>query len=125
MFENLSEKVLASIKKIKGQSKISESNIEEAMKEIRLHFLEADVNFKVVKSFIDRVKAKALGAEVLSNINPGQQFVKIVHDELVQTLGGEKVELNLKSKPSVVLMVGLQGVGKTTTTAKLALFLRQ
>lgn len=125
MFENLSEKVLASIKKIKGQSKISESNIEEAMKEIRLHFLEADVNFKVVKSFIDRVKTKALGSEVLANVNPGQQFVKIVHDELVQTLGGEKVELNLKSKPSVVLMVGLQGVGKTTTTAKLALFLRQ
>ena len=125
MFENLSEKVLASIKKIRGQSKITESNIEEAMKEIRLHFLEADVNFKVVKSFIDRVKSKALGAEVLANVNPGQQFVKIVHDELVQTLGGEKVELDLKSKPSVILMVGLQGVGKTTTTAKLALFLRQ
>ncbi|MFN7906248.1 MAG: signal recognition particle protein [Pseudobdellovibrionaceae bacterium] len=125
MFENLSEKVLASIKKIKGQAKITESNIEDAMKEIRLHFLEADVNFKVVKSFIDRVKLKALGTEVLSNVNPGQQFVKIVHDELVQTLGGEKVELNLKAKPSVVLMVGLQGVGKTTTSAKLALFLRQ
>ncbi|MFN8943612.1 MAG: signal recognition particle protein, partial [Pseudobdellovibrionaceae bacterium] len=125
MFENLSEKVLASIKKIKGQAKITESNIEDTMKEIRLHFLEADVNFKVVKSFIDRVKLKALGTEVLSNVNPGQQFVKIVHDELVQTLGGEKVELNLKAKPSVVLMVGLQGVGKTTTSAKLALFLRQ
>lgn len=125
MFDNLSDKILGSIKKIKGQNKISESNIEEAIKEIRMSFLEADVNFKVVKNFIDRVKAKAMGHEVLSGVNPGQQFVKIVHDELVQTLGGEKVDINLREKPSVIFLVGLQGAGKTTSSAKLALYIRQ
>ncbi len=125
MFENLSEKVLASLKKVKGQHKISESNIEESLKEIRLSLLEADVNFKVVKSFIDRVKAKALGGEVLQHVHPGQQFVKIVHDELVTTLGGGKVDIDVREKPSVLMMVGLQGAGKTTTSAKLALFIRQ
>lgn len=125
MFEGLSEKMMSSLKKIRGQSKISESNIEEAIKEIRLHLLEADVNFKVVKSFIDRVKAKAIGQEVLTNINPGQMFTKIVHEELVQTLGGEKVEINVRENPSVIFMVGLQGAGKTTSSAKLALYIRQ
>ncbi len=125
MFENLSEKVLASLKKVKGQHKISESNIEDSLKEIRLSLLEADVNFKVVKSFIDRVKAKALGAEVLQHVHPGQQFVKIVHNELVTTLGGGKVDIDVREKPSVLMMVGLQGAGKTTTSAKLALFIRQ
>ncbi len=125
MFENLSDRILGSIKKLKGQTKISESNVEETLKEIRMSFLEADVNFKVVKSFIDRVKIKALGAEVIQGVNPGQQFVKIVHDELIQTLGGEKVELNLKNYPSVLFMVGLQGAGKTTSSAKLALHLRK
>lgn len=125
MFENLSEKILTSIKKVRGQHKISESNIEDTLKEIRLHLLEADVNFKVVKSFIDRVKAKALGQEVLTSVNPGQMFTKIVHDELVSTLGGEKVDLDLSQRPTLILLVGLQGVGKTTTAAKLGLFLRQ
>lgn len=125
MFENLSEKVLASLKKVRGQHKISESNIEDALREIRLSLLEADVNFKVVKAFIDRVKVKALGAEVLQGINPGQQFTKIVHDELVTTLGGDAVDINVREKPSVLMMVGLQGAGKTTTSAKLALFVRQ
>jgi signal recognition particle subunit SRP54 len=125
MFENLSEKVLASLKKVKGQHKISEANIEDSLKEIRLSLLEADVNFKVVKSFIDRVKGKALGAEVLQSVHPGQQFVKIVHDELVTTLGGGKVDIDVREKPSVLMMVGLQGAGKTTTSAKLALFIRQ
>lgn len=125
MFENLSEKMLSSLKKIRGQSKISESNIEEAVKEIRLHLLEADVNFKVVKNFIERVKAKALGQEVLSNVNPGQMFVKIVHDELVQTLGGAAVDINCRENPSVIFLVGLQGAGKTTTAAKLSLYVRQ
>lgn len=125
MFENLSGKVLSSLKKVRGLHKISESNIDEALREIRLSLLEADVNFKVVKSFIDRVKVKALGAEVLEGVNPGQHFTKIVHDELVATLGGGAVDINVREKPSVLMMVGLQGAGKTTTTAKLALYIRQ
>ncbi|MDG0816513.1 signal recognition particle protein [Bdellovibrio svalbardensis] len=125
MFENLSDKIMTSLKKVRGQSKISEANIEEVIKEIRLSLLEADVNFKVVKNFIDKVKAKALGAEVLANINPGQQFVKIVHDELVQTLGGGAVDINVRENPSVLFLVGLQGAGKTTSAAKLALYIRQ
>lgn len=125
MFENLSDKITASLKKVRGQSKITESNIEEVIKEIRLSLLEADVNFKVVKSFVDKVKAKALGAEVLANVNPGQMFVKIVHDELVNVLGGGAVDINVRENPSVIFMVGLQGAGKTTSSAKLALYIRQ
>ena len=125
MFDQLSGKILGSIKKIRGQSRISESNIEETLREIRLSLLEADVNFKVVKAFIDRVKVKALGAEVLESINPGQQFVKIVHDELVQVLGGGTSELNCREKLSTLMLVGLQGAGKTTTATKLALHIRQ
>lgn len=125
MFDNLSDKMLTSIKKIRGQNKISEANIEETLREIRLNLLEADVNFKVVKSFIDRVKAKALGAEVLTALNPGQQFVKIVHEELIATLGGSASELNVREKLSSLMLVGLQGAGKTTSAAKLALYIRQ
>lgn len=125
MFQNLSEKFLSSIKKLKGEARISESNIEDALKEIRFHLLEADVNFKVVKTFTQRVRQKALGAEVLININPGQQFTKIIHEELKQLLGEKETPLNLKADPSIIFMVGLQGVGKTTSTAKLALHLRQ
>lgn len=125
IFESLSDKILTSIKKIKGQDKISESNIEDVIKEIRMSLLEADVHFKVAKNFIDRVKAKALGAEVIQNVNPGQMFIKIVHDELVQTLGGGAVDLNVSQTPSVIMMVGLQGAGKTTSTAKLGLYIRQ
>ncbi len=125
IFESLSDKILGSIKKLKGQNKISESNIEDAIKEIRMSLLEADVHFKVVKNFIDKVKLKAIGAEVLQNVNPGQQFVKIVHDELVSTLGGGAVDIDVREKPSVIMMVGLQGAGKTTSTAKLALYIRQ
>ncbi|MFZ3229307.1 MAG: signal recognition particle protein [Pseudobdellovibrio sp.] len=125
MFEGLSDKILSSVKKLKGQSQITESNVEEVIKEIRLGLLEADVNFKVVKNFIDRVKAKAIGSEVISNVNPGQMFTKIVHDELVQTLGGGAVDVNVREKPSVVMLVGLQGAGKTTSTAKLGIYLRQ
>ncbi|MGZ3770213.1 MAG: signal recognition particle protein [Bdellovibrio sp.] len=125
MFENLSDKITASLKKVRGQNKITESNIEDVIKEIRLSLLEADVNFKVVKSFIDKVKAKALGAEVLQNVNPGQMFVKIVHDELVNVLGGGAVEINVRENPSVIFLVGLQGAGKTTSAAKLSLYIRQ
>lgn len=125
MFDQLSEKLLGSLKKIKGHSKITESNIEDAIKEIRFSLLEADVNFKVVKEFIDQVKAKALGQKVIDSLEPGQQLVKIVHDELVQVLGQEASPINVKKTPSFIFMVGLQGAGKTTTSAKLALHLRQ
>ncbi|GIL17481.1 MAG: signal recognition particle protein [Oligoflexia bacterium] len=125
MFDSLSEKILSSVKKIRGQNKISESNIEETLREIRMSLLEADVNFKVVKNFIDRVKAKAIGAEVLQGVNPGQQFVKIVHEELIQTLGGAAVDINVRENPSVIFLVGLQGAGKTTSAAKLGLYIRQ
>ncbi len=125
MFEQLSDKFLASIKKLKGQGRITESNIEEILKEIRLSLLEADVNFKVVKNFLDRVKTKALGAEVLTSLEPSQQFIKIVHDELTVTLGNEPVFLDVKKSFNVIMLVGLQGNGKTTTSAKIALFIRQ
>lgn len=125
MFENLSDKIMTSLKKVRGQHKISEANVEEVIKEIRLSLLEADVNFKVVKTFIDKVKAKALGQEVLTNVNPGQQFVKIVHDELVNVLGGGAVDVNVRENPSVIFLVGLQGAGKTTSAAKLSLYIRQ
>lgn len=125
MFEGLSDKILNSVKKLRGQAQITESNIEDVIKEIRMSLLDADVNFKVVKSFIDRVKTKALGTDVIKNVNPGQMFTKIVHDELVQTLGGGAVDINVRENPSVIMMVGLQGAGKTTSTAKLALYIRQ
>lgn len=125
MFENLSDKIMTSLKKVRGQHKISEANIEEVIKEIRLSLLEADVNFKVVKTFIDKVKEKALGQDVLTNVNPGQMFVKIVHDELVNVLGGGAVEINVRENPSVIFLVGLQGAGKTTSAAKLSLYIRQ
>ncbi|MBL7689806.1 MAG: signal recognition particle receptor subunit alpha, partial [Bdellovibrionaceae bacterium] len=96
MFDSLSDKILGSLKKIRGQDRITEDNIQEAIREIRMSLLEADVNFKVVKSFIDAVREKALGAGVLQGVSPAQQFVKIVHDELVRILGGQAVELNLK-----------------------------
>ncbi len=125
MFENLSDKLTSTLKKIRGQAKISATNIEEATKEIRMSLLEADVNFKVVKTFLDEVKTKALGQEVLQSLSAGQQFVKIVHDELVHMLGDSAQEIDVRGAPSVLYLVGLQGVGKTTTAAKLALHIRQ
>ena len=124
MFQNLSDKILGSLKKIKGGQKITESNIEDVIKEIRMSLLDADVNFKVVKKFIDEVKSKSLGQKVIETVNPGQMFVKIIHDELVRTLGTEAIELNLSQTPTVLFLVGLQGAGKTTSAAKLALYLR-
>lgn len=125
MFDQLSDKMMSTLKRLRGQAKITSQNIEEAVKELRLGLLEADVNYKVVKSFIDRVKAKALGQDVLDSLTAGQQFFKIVHDELVVMLGSDAKELNVREKPSVIFLVGLQGTGKTTTAAKLALFVRQ
>tara|TARA_Y100001935_G_scaffold253593_1_gene260184 strand:+ start:234 stop:1577 length:1344 start_codon:yes stop_codon:yes gene_type:complete len=124
VFEGLSDRLTETLKKVRGKSKITEDNIKDSLKEIRQSLLEADVNFKVVKSLLDRVKEKALGAEVLKSLDPGQQFVQIFHEELKSTLGSEKVDLDVRSKPSVLLLVGLQGVGKTTTAAKLSLYVR-
>jgi len=125
VFEALSDKLTNTLRKVRGQSHISDKNIEEALKDIRMSLLEADVNFKVVKGFLDQVKAKALGQEVLQSLSAGQQFVKIVHDELVNVLGGGAVEMNVRGEPAVILLAGLQGAGKTTTAAKLALHVRQ
>lgn len=125
MFESLGERLQSAIHKMKGYGKITEDNINEVMKEIRLSLLEADVNYKVVKEFTNIVKEKALGQEVQTSINPGNLFVKIVHDELTELLGGDLVPLNIKGNPAVLMLVGLQGSGKTTTIGKLANFLRK
>ncbi len=125
MFNQLSDKLLGTLKKVRGQNRITEGNIEEAVRTIRLALLEADVNFKVVKTFLDRVKAKGLGQDVLASVSPGQQFTKIVHDELIAILGQDASDLNFKGNPAVMLVVGLNGAGKTTTCAKLALYTRQ
>src|SRR2546430_416096 len=121
MFENLQEKLQRAFKAVRGQAKLSEENIAEVMREIRLALLEADVNFKVVKLFIDQVQAKAVGQEVMSALSPGEQVIKIVRDELVEVLGKDAVRVKFASQPpTVVLMAGLQGSGKTTTSGKLA-----
>lgn len=126
MFDALSDKLTATARKLRGYGVIRESNIDEALRDVRLSLLEADVHFRVVKEFVDAVKKRAVGAEVLKSVSPSQQFIKIVYDELVAILGGENTGLNLKAKPPVpILMVGLQGSGKTTTTGKLALRLKE
>jgi signal recognition particle subunit SRP54 len=124
MFDQLSDKILSSIKKLSGRSKLTEENIDEAIKEIRLALLEADVNFKVVREFINRVKEKAIGTEIIKGVNSSQQFIKIVNDELVETLGGGTTQIDVRGNPGVILLVGLQGAGKTTTAAKLARHIR-
>ena len=125
MFETLGERLQNAIKKIKGYGKITEENISEVTREIRLALLEADVNYKVVKEFIDDVKTKALGEEVAKSLNPGEVFVKILKDELVELLGGNKEDLKLNGNPTILMLVGLQGSGKTTTIGKLANLLRK
>ena len=124
MFENLSERLERSFKILKGEGKISEINIAETLKDVRRALLDADVNYKVAKSFTDRVKEKALGMNVLTAIKPGQLMVKVVHDELTELMGGEAVVLNLEGKPAIILMSGLQGSGKTTFSGKLANMLK-
>lgn len=122
MFENLSEKLERSFKVLKGEGKITEINVAETLKEIRRSLLDADVNYKVAKSFTDRVKEKAMGQQVLTAVKPGQLLVKIVHDELAELMGGTSAEMELKGHPAVILMSGLQGSGKTTMSGKLALW---
>jgi len=125
MFENLQEKLQRAFKSLRGQAVLTEENISEALKQIRLALLEADVNFKVVKDLIDRIQAKAVGQEVLTALSPGEQVIKIVRDELVATLGQDTAKLKFASQPpTVVLMARLQGSGKTTTSGKLANWLK-
>lgn len=125
MFENLSDRLQDVVHKIKGYGKITEENISEMMREIRLSLLEADVNYKVVKEFTNNVKKKALGEEVNKSLSPGEVFVKIVKDELTELLGGENTPLNISGNPATLMLVGLQGSGKTTTIGKLANYLRK
>ena len=126
MFEALSERFDSAWKKLRGQDKISEVNVQEALRDVRRALLEADVNLQVVKTFIADVQEQALGAEVISGVNPGQQFIKIVNDELTKVMGETNVPLaKVDTAPTVILMAGLQGTGKTTATAKLALHLRK
>ncbi|MFM9413123.1 signal recognition particle protein [Peptococcus simiae] len=124
-FDGLADRLQDVFAKITGKGKISEADLKEVLKEVRLALLEADVNYKVVKSFVAHIKDRALGSEVMESLTPGQQVVKIVHDELTQLMGGEQEKLKIASKPpTVIMMVGLQGSGKTTTSGKLARYLR-
>ncbi|WP_196028610.1 signal recognition particle protein, partial [Bacteroides uniformis] len=124
MFDNLSERLERSFKILKGEGKITEINVAETLKDVRKALLDADVNYKVAKNFTDTVKEKALGQNVLTAVKPSQLMVKIVHDELTQLMGGETSEINLDSKPAIILMSGLQGSGKTTFSGKLARMLK-
>jgi len=124
MFENLSDKLERAFKIVKGQGKITEINVAETLKEVRKALLDADVNFKVAKQFTDTVKTKAMGQNVLTAVSPGQLMIKIAHSELAELMGGQKSELDLKSNPTIILMSGLQGSGKTTLSGKLANFLK-
>jgi signal recognition particle subunit SRP54 len=124
MFENLSERLERSFKILKGEGTISEINVSETLKDVRRALLDADVNFKIAKQFTDTVKQQALGQNVLKSVKPSQMMIKIVHDELVHLMGGEKTEINIKTNPSIILIAGLQGSGKTTFSAKLAKYLK-
>jgi len=125
MFENLSERLEGAFKKLKGQGKINEINIAETLKEVRRALVDADVNYKIAKEFVDSVKTRALGLDVLKSVSPGQQMVKLVHDELVKLMGTQAETINLSGKPSIILMSGLQGSGKTTFSGKLAAHLKK
>jgi signal recognition particle subunit SRP54 len=124
MFENLSERLERSFKILKGEGTISEINVSETLKDVRRALLDADVNFKIAKQFTDTVKQKAMGQNVLKSVKPSQMMVKIVHDELVELMGGERTDINIKANPSIILIAGLQGSGKTTFSAKLAKYLK-
>lgn len=125
MFEYMGDRLAKAIKNIKGMGRITEDNISEAMREIRMALLEADVNYQVVKEFVNKVKEKALGMDVAKSLKPEELFIKIVKDELVELLGGEAEPLNTEGKPAILMLVGLQGSGKTTTGGKLANYLRK
>jgi len=124
MFDNLSDRLEKSFKILKGEGRITDINIAETVKDIRRALLDADVNYKIAKDFTQKIKDKALGQDVLKSVKPGQMMTKIVHDELAELMGGTKSEINLKSSPSIILIAGLQGSGKTTFTGKLATYLK-
>ncbi|MDL5044948.1 signal recognition particle protein [Oscillatoria amoena NRMC-F 0135] len=124
MFENLSSKLERAFKSLSGQGKITELNVAETIKEIRKALIDADVNYKIAKTFTDTVKTKAMGANVLTSVSPGQQMIKIVSDELTELLGGQKIDINITGSPAVILIAGLQGSGKTTFSGKLARYLK-
>lgn len=126
MFDNLTERLTRTFKNLRGQGRLTEENIQQALREVRLSLIEADVALPVIKEFIEQVKQKALGQEVLTSLNPDQAFIKTVHDELIHVMGDERAELNFKTQPpAIFLMAGLQGSGKTTSTAKLARYLKE
>src|SRR4029450_1904464 len=119
MFDSLSRKLQNAFRNLRGLGKISESNVSDSLREVRLALLDADVNFKGARDFIDRVREKALGQQVIQSIQPGQQMIKIIHDEMVELLGSENIGLELETQPACILMCGLHGSGKTTTSGKL------
>lgn len=125
MFENLQDKLSEAFKTLRGKGKISEGNVKDALRQVKMSLLAADVNYKVVKDFMEKVTQNALGEKVLKSLSPDQQFIKVVNDELVELLGGTGADMDLHSRPAVILMVGLQGSGKTTMSAKLAYWLRK
>ncbi|PYJ96418.1 MAG: signal recognition particle protein, partial [Verrucomicrobia bacterium] len=125
MFDSLSGKLQAVFKNLRGLGKISDSNVADSLREVRLALLDADVNFKVARDFVDRVKEKAIGQQVIQSIQPGQQIIKIIHDELVELLGSQNAGLQLSGNPSSLMMVGLHGSGKTTSSGKLARLLKK
>ncbi|MDP9250202.1 MAG: signal recognition particle receptor subunit alpha, partial [Chloroflexota bacterium] len=125
MFDSLSARLQAVVQRLRGKAKITEADLDVALRDIRLALLEADVDFRVVKEFVARVRERAIGSELLTGLHPGQQVVKAVHDELVNVLGSQSHALRLDGAPTVIMLVGLQGSGKTTTVAKLAVRLRR
>src|ERR1700761_6234209 len=125
MFDSLSSKLQNAFRNLRGLGKISENNVADSLREVRMALLEADVNFKVARDFIERVKAKSIGAEVVQSVHPGQQIIKIINDELVDLLGSQNAALNLAGNPSSIMMVGLHGSGKTTSSGKLARLLQK
>ena len=120
MFDTLSDRLQAVFKQLRGKGRLTDTDVDEALRQVRIALLEADVNFRVVKDFLGRVRARAVGADVLESLTPAQVVIKIVHEELIATLG-EPAKINLSASPAVIMLVGLQGSGKTTTAAKLAL----
>ena len=126
-FESLSDKLQNTFKKLRGMGKVSEKDLKDAMREVKLALLEADVNFKVVKNFVKQVSDRAVGAEVMESLTPAQQIIKIVNEELINLMGGETEKLNISSEhpPTIIMMAGLQGAGKTTTAAKLGGLLKK
>lgn len=125
-FEGLADRLQQTMQKIRGKGKVSEADVKEMMREVRLALLEADVNFKVVKDFVKRVSERAVGQDVMKSLTPGQQVIKVVQEELTELMGGEQSKIAVANKPpTVIMMVGLQGAGKTTTTGKLANLLRK